>query len=117
MSISISYKMLLRIFIIRVFIYYVHSTKSPMPIINNSTTMINQRKQKNYVIQLGDGLILIMLNKYSVSLDTVLHIQQAASYFTLFLESEYSEENIHYVLSVNEHIIKKHLIQLHLIIE
>eukprot|EP01084_Bolivina_argentea_P083106 150485_1 len=45
----------------------------------------------------------IMLSKYNVSLDTVLHIPRAARYFTLFLESEYAEENIHYVLSVNEY--------------
>eukprot|EP01084_Bolivina_argentea_P047651 87828_1 len=45
----------------------------------------------------------IMLSKYNVSLDTVLHIPRAARYFTLFLESEYAQENIHYVLSVNEY--------------
>ena len=45
----------------------------------------------------------IMLSKYNVDLDTVLHIPRAARYFTLFLESEYAEENIHYVLSVNEY--------------
>eukprot|EP00483_Globobulimina_turgida_P009404 UN09423 len=44
-----------------------------------------------------------MLSKYNVSLDTVLHIPKAARYFTLFLESEYAQENIHYVLSVNEY--------------
>merc|ERR1719464_1474000 len=45
----------------------------------------------------------IMLSKYNVSLDTVLHIPRAARYFTLFLESEYAEENVHYVLAVNEY--------------
>jgi len=44
-----------------------------------------------------------MLSKYNVSLDTVLHIPSAARYFTMFLESEYAQENIHYVLSVNEY--------------
>merc|ERR1712130_431579 len=45
----------------------------------------------------------IMLSKYNVTLDTVLHIPRASRYFVLFLESEYAEENIHYVLSVNEY--------------
>ncbi len=100
MSISISYKTLLRTFTIAVFIYYVHSTKSAMRIIDSSITMINQRK-RNYVKV--RRWFAIMFCKYNVSLDTVLQIQRALRYFTLFLELEYVKENIHHVLSVNEY--------------
>ena len=42
----------------------------------------------------------IMLSRYNVEMDTVLLIPKATRYFTLFLESEYAEENIHFYLAV-----------------
>ena len=44
----------------------------------------------------------IMLDKYNVDLESVLRNQTAAKYLTLFLESEYSEENIHYIYAVED---------------
>jgi regulator of G-protein signaling len=45
----------------------------------------------------------VILARYSITLDAILKIPKAAAAFSLFLESEYAEENLHFVLAVNEY--------------
>ncbi|ETO05960.1 hypothetical protein RFI_31437, partial [Reticulomyxa filosa] len=45
----------------------------------------------------------IMLSRYNCDLNTILQIPKALRYFTMFLESEFSAENIHFYLAIREY--------------
>ncbi|ETO14805.1 enolase protein, partial [Reticulomyxa filosa] len=44
----------------------------------------------------------VMLSRYNCDVNTILQIPKALRYFTMFLESEYAAENVHFYLAVRE---------------